>query len=451
MKRVSIKLKLTLWFMASMLALTAVIFGFVSLLSAAETRRHAQNALISLVEANEDEVEYEDGEIELDDDFVAHRSGIYCLVFDETGAVRGGRSPDSALEVIPLEDGALRRVTAGGEDYVIYDLSARDDHKTFWVRGIVSQNAGIEAASLNTAALLAIPLLILLAALGGYALARRSLRPIRVISETAEEIGVSGDLSKRIDIDENGDELHRLAGTFNRMFERLEQNFEAEKQFTSDASHELRTPITTILAQCEYALEDASGEAELYEIIGDIQKQGLRMSRLVESLLSFTRLEQRTEPAAFETIDLSACLQRVCQEQRALPEKEIALIDEIQPGIHMKADATLIARMADNLIRNAYRYGRQNGTIRVSLAQSGRSIALTVADDGIGIPREELPKIWNRFYQVDKSRQLSQNAGLGLGLAMVREIVRLHGGKVDVESEPNYGSVFTVRFDNPRL
>ena len=451
MKRVSIKLKLTLWFMASMLALAAVIFGFVSLLSAAESRRQTQNALISLVEANEDEVEYEDGEIELDDDFVAHRRGIYCLVFDETGAVRGGRSPDSTLEVIPLDDGALRQVTAGGEDYMIYDLSARDDSKTFWVRGIISRNAGIGAASLYTAVLLAIPLLILLATAGGYALARRSLQPIRVISETAEEIAVSGNLSRRIDIDENGDELHRLAGSFNRMFDRLEQNFEAEKQFTADASHELRTPITTILAQCEYALENASGEAELYEVIGDIRKQGLRMSGLVESLLAFTRLEQHTEPAAFETIDLSACLQRVCRERSALPEKDITLIDEIRPGIHMKADETLIARMADNLICNAYRYGRQNGTIRVSLAQSEGTIALTVADDGIGIPREELPKIWNRFYQVDKSRQHSQSSGLGLGLAMVREIARLHGGSVDVSSEPDRGSVFTVRFENPRL
>ena len=253
MRRLSIKLKLTLWFMAFMLALTAVVFGFVSLLSATETQRHTQDALISLVEANEDEVEYENGEIELDDDFVTHRGGVYCLVYDEAGAVKGGRSPEESLEALPLEDGSLRRVAAGGEDYMIYDVRARDDGKTYWVRGIVGRDAGIEAASLKTAALLAIPLLILLAALGGYLLARRSLRPIRVIGETAEEIGVSGDLSKRIAIDENGDELHRLAGTFNRMFDRLEQNFEAEKQFTSDASHELRTPITTILAQCEYA------------------------------------------------------------------------------------------------------------------------------------------------------------------------------------------------------
>ena len=170
---------------------------------------------------------------------------------------------------------------------------------------------GFEFASLYTSALFSIPFLILLAAFGGYLLAKRSLRPIRVISQTAEEIGNSGDLSKRIAIDENGDELHQLAGTFNRMFDQLEQNFEAEKQFTADASHELRTPIATILAQCEFAFENASGEAELYEIVGDIQKQGYRMTRLVESLLDFTRLEQRTERAAFEIIDMSAYLQKI--------------------------------------------------------------------------------------------------------------------------------------------
>lgn len=451
MRRLSIKLKMTLWFMAFMLVLAVVVFVFVSLLSTSETRLHAQNALMSLVEANEDEVEYEDGEIELDDDFIAYRGGVYCLVFDGAGAVRGGRSPDDALGEVALEDGALRQVSAGGEDYTIYDLKGRDDRKVFWLRGIVSQGGGIEASSLNSAALLAIPLLILLAAIGGYMLARRSLRPIRLIGQTAEEIGSSGDLSKRIAIDENGDELHRLAGAFNRMLDQLERNFEAEKQFTSDASHELRTPITTILAQCEYAFENASGEEELYEVIGDIQKQGYRMSRLVESLLDFTRLEQRTEPAAFETIDLSACLQRVCQEQRALPEKNITLTEALQPGIAMRADATLISRMAENLIRNAYRYGRENGTIRVALSQSEGIVTLAVADDGIGIAPEELPKIWNRFYQVDRSRRHGRGAGLGLGLAMVRQIAQLHGGTVGVESEPGRGSTFTVRFSNDAL
>ena len=451
MKRLSINLKLTLWFMVSMLVVAVVVFAFVSVLSAAETRRHVQNALMAMVEANEDEVEYEDGALELDDDFIAYRGGIYCLVFDETGAAMGGRSPEDALETIALEDGALRQVSAGGEDYMIYDLRTRDDHKYIWLRGIARRDVGIEAASLNNAALLAIPLLILLAAVGGYRLARRSLRPIRVISRTADEIGRSGDLSKRIAIDENGDELHRLAGTFNRMFDQLERNFEAEKQFTSDASHELRTPITTILAQCEYAFENASGEDELYEVIGDIQQQGLRMSRLVESLLAFTRLEQHTEPAAFEVIDLSACLQRVCREQRDLSEKDITLTDAIQPGIFMRADATLIARMAENLIRNAYRYGREGGTTRVALTQSEDVVALTVADDGIGIAPEDLPNIWNRFYQADKSRQHRPGGGLGLGLAMVRQIAQLHGGTSDVESAPGRGSTFTVRFENPRL
>ena len=451
MNRMSIKLKLTLWFMVSMLVLSVTAFLSVSFLSPSETRRRVQNALMSMVEANEAEVNYRNGEIRLDGDFIACRGGLYCLVFDETGQVKGGRSPEDALEAIALEDGAVRQVDAGGEDYIIYDLKSMDDRKPFWIRGIVSWSAGNESSTLYDSALFAIPLLILLIVVGGYLLARRSLRPIYIIGHTAEEIGATGDLSKRIAIDENGDELHQLAGTLNRMFDQLEQSLETEKQFTSDVSHELRTPITTILAQCDYAIENASGETELYEVISDIQKQGFRMARLVESLLDFTRLEQRAESAAFETIDLSACVQKVCKEQKNLSERNIALTDTIQSGILMEADPTLITRMVENLIRNAYRYGREGGFINVLLTQSEDNILLTVEDNGIGIAPEELPKIWNRFYQVDRSRQYRHNSGLGLGLAMVKQIAQLHGGTADVKSEPGHGSVFTICFGKSRL
>ncbi len=447
MRKISIKLKITLWFILFMLILAGIVFSFISLVSKSETQRHLQGALVSMVQENAEEVEYDDGVLEIEDDFASYRNGLYCLVLDEEGMAIGGRTPEDDLEKLPFENDVVRKVTANGEEYLIYDLTVLDEKREIRLRGIVSESAGaIETASLYNSVLISIPLLFLLAAAGGYFLAGRALLPIRTISRTAEEIGRSGDLSKRIAIDENGDELNQLAGTFNQMFAQLERNFEAERQFTADASHELRTPVTTILAQCEYAFENASGETELYEIIGDIQKQGYRMSRLVESLLFYTRLEQQTEMPVFEELDLSACVKNVCMEQRQFPEKEILLSDDIQPGIRLKADATLISRMLENLLRNACRYGKESGTVKVSLMKEGGEIILRVADDGTGIPSEELPKIWNRFYRADKSRTFGEGSGLGLGLSMVKQIVRLHSGKITVESEPGHGSTFTIRF-----
>ena len=446
MRRISIKLKITLWFILFMLILAGIVFVFISLVSKSESHRNLQNALVSMVQENAKEVEYDDGVFEIEDDFVAYRNGLYCLVLDEDGMFLGGRTPEDALEKLSFEDDTVRKVTSSGEDYLIYDLSVIDKKREIRLRGIVSKSTGaIETASLYDSVLISIPLLFILAAAGGYFFAGRSLRPIRTISRTAEEIGISGDLSKRIAIDENGDELHRLAGTFNKMFDKLERNFEAERQFTADASHELRTPITTILAQCEYAFENASGEKELYEIIGDIQKQGYRMSRLVESLLFYTRLEQQTETPVFEELDLSACVRKVCMDQKQFSEKGIVLSEDIQPDIRLVADAMLISRMLENLIRNAYRYGKEGGTISVSLRKEGNEIILRVADDGIGISSEDLPKIWNRFYRVEKSRAYGKGSGLGLGLSMVKQIVRLHNGGIAVESEPGKGSNFTIR------
>ena len=446
MKKLSIKLKLTLYFTIFMLVLAGFIFAFVSLLSGSETRRRLESELTAMVNANAREVHYSDRQVRPGEDFIDYRRGFYCLVFTGSGELTEGHAPDEALVEEPLSEGPVREITADGETYLVYDLLTTDKRHEIWLRGIVSVSGGeIGTASVYTAVLISIPLLILLAAIGGYLLAGRSLKPIEDIRRTAEEIGESGDLSRRIEMDGNGDELHRLAGSFNGMFERLEANFEAEKQFTSDASHELRTPITTILAQCEYAFEDASGEEELYEVIGDIQKQGYRMQRLVESLLSFTRLDMGTAAPDLKDMDLSACTLAVCREQAELPEKNIALIEEITPGIRLIGDETLLSRLIANLIRNAYRYGRENGHITVKLAKEG-GITLSVADDGIGISKEDLPKIWNRFYRADKARTAGEGAGLGLGLAMVKQIAELHGAKVSVVSTLGEGSCFTVQW-----
>ncbi|HAJ73604.1 MAG TPA: hypothetical protein DCM49_02280, partial [Lachnospiraceae bacterium] len=149
MRRISIKLKITLWFILFMLILAGIVFVFISLVSKSESHRNLQNALVSMVQENAKEVEYDDGVFEIEDDFVAYRNGLYCLVLDEDGMAIGGRAPEDALEKLPFEDDTVREVTANGEDYLIYDLSVIDKKREIRLRGIVSKSTGaIETASL---------------------------------------------------------------------------------------------------------------------------------------------------------------------------------------------------------------------------------------------------------------------------------------------------------------
>lgn len=468
MKKITIKLRITLWFTAFMILLCAVVFVFIAVVSNTRTTQDTRNALTALVERNMREIEYDEGALDIDDDFASYENGVYCLIFSKSGEKVSGSAPYAGLDGEPFEDKRVRQVKVGDTTYLIYDrLIESKRYDDIWVRGVVLESGGaLSVSAVSRAVLIALPLLLALAAGGGYLIAGHSLRPIEKISRTAEEIGSSGDLSKRIEMDDGTDELHRLAATFNRMFDRLEANFEAERHFTSDASHEMRTPVSTILAQCEYAFENASGEDELYEAIAKIQKQGWRISHLIESLLYFTRIEQNTETVSLETVDISALTASVCREQldgisceipmqrdtadtapQKMPaEHTITLTQDIQPDITMKADTLLFAHMLENLIRNAYRYGKEGGNIHVSLKDGDGVITLSVTDDGIGISPDELPKIWNRFYRVDAARSSSQGPGLGLGLAMVKQIVKILGGSVHVKSEAGKGSAFTVQF-----
>ena len=226
------------------------------------------------------------------------------------------------------------------------------------------------------------------------------------------------------------------------MFARLERSFEAEKQFTSDASHELRTPIAVILAQCGETRHATTPE-QYQEAITVIDRQARKMSALVAQLLQMTRLEQGTHPASMEEADLSELVTVLCEEQPEL-SRGITIQTDVQPEVHACFDVTLMSRLLQNLLNNAIRYGRDNGHIWVTLRALEDQILLSVRDDGVGIPEDRLEKIFQRFYQVDPSR--SGSAGTGLGLTMVRQIAALHGGEITVESREGAGSCFTLRF-----
>lgn len=443
MKKLSLKVRITLWYTGFLVVLVALTLGFMLSISGQVVEQDAKKRLELLVDSNTDQLDWDDGALETEEDFVSFQNGISVFVFSDSGELLLGA--DHEAQGYPDLAFADRSVRKSGDDYV-YDRQVQlEEHSPVWLRGVCLGDSAGQTGVVDTIvklAFLALPGLVLLMAVGGYLIARKALRPAEQIQATAAEISKGSDLSRRIGLEEGGDEIHQLAQTFDRMLDRLEESFVAEQQFTSDASHELRTPTAVILAQCEYALEAPRTTEDYVEALETVQRQGNKMSRLIAQLLAFTRLEQGTQALQFETLDLSRLTAALCSEQEELAQKGIRLERFIAPDITVLADEALISRLLTNLISNGFQYGRQDGYVRVTLEREGSLARLAVADNGVGIPPEELPKIWRRFYQVNSARSHSSSGSAGLGLAMVEQIARLHGGTVRAESRPDVGSTF---------
>ncbi len=474
--------------------MVAIVYAVILSVSNQVIQTTIKDSLVEAVDHNIDEIEYydtideanvaaeidyymryEDGYLEIDDDFLDEVNEVYTSLCLADSTLVYGENP-IARETAAIEflDSEMREVTVEGTTYYVFDRQLTvEGLEGLWLRGVVSEARGdTQLSAISRMSLIALPSLVVLAVVGGYLIARRMLRPIQQLSDTAERIRQGDDLKQRIEIGEGRDELHLLADQFNAMFERLDQSFQVQQQFVSDASHELRTPLSVITAQCELALEQDALAPENMEALAVIQRQGCKMTRLVDDLLDFTRLELHAERYPLEDLDFSQLVEGVCLDLCILKENGITLAWDIQENVRVKGNRELLARLIGNLIGNAYRYGKPEGhtqvTLRTQIDLQGRqegngangsgldgslksnsetsaaadpAAVLSVADDGIGISEEDRHRIFDRFYQADASRT---GQGSGLGLAMVAEIAQFHGGTVSVESEPGAGSTFTV-------
>ena len=233
-----------------------------------------------------------------------------------------------------------------------------------------------------------------------------------------------------------------MANTFDTMFDRLQNSFENEVRFTSDVSHELRTPIAVIMSQAEFGKEDSSSLEESKKTFEIILKEAKKMSLLVSQLLTLARMDKGDQKLRLEKVNLSELADIAIESQRGNANlKNINISSDISPDIYATVDETMIMRVFINLISNAITYGKENGNIFIKIFKSEEKIVSIIKDDGIGISKEHIDKIWNRFYQVDPSRNNSNNSGLGL--SMVKGIIEAHKGIISIESEIGFGSVFT--------
>jgi heavy metal sensor kinase len=283
--------------------------------------------------------------------------------------------------------------------------------------------------------------ILLLGLVGGWWLASRAIRPIEDISATAAKIS-GGDLAQRINVSETESELGRLASVLNSTFARLDAAFGQQRQFTSDAAHELRTPVSVMLTQTQTALNRERSAAEYRETVESCQRAAQRMRRLIESLLELAKLDAGQQPMKRSPFDLAQTARDcVTLIEPLATARHVKLICDLPP-LECTGDSERLSQVITNLLTNAITYNKENGEVRVDGEAKDGSVILRVSDTGQGISAEDLPRVFDRFYRADTSRT---SGNTGLGLAISKAIVEAHSGQIEVASEPEKGTVFTVR------
>jgi heavy metal sensor kinase len=276
---------------------------------------------------------------------------------------------------------------------------------------------------------------------GGWWISSRAIRPISEISSTAVKIS-AGDLSQRISISETESELGQLAAVLNSTFARLESAFAQQKQFASDAAHELRTPVSVILTQTQTSLNRERSAEDYKETIEACQRAAQRMRKLISTLLELARLDAGQEILKKLRFDFSKTIADCIEQVKPIAdERDVKIFTELS-SLEISGDSERLAQVVTNLLTNAIQYNRDGGEVRVKSESHNGLAILTFSDTGAGIAPEDLPRVFERFYRADKSRS-SGNAGLGLAIS--KAIVEAHGGTIEVSSEEEVGTIFTVR------
>ena len=440
----AVKRRIALWLTLLTVLLTVLLLAYILIIIDTVTNQTARSELIRVLRENAVSVSMRDGRLQVDSGFRYSVGGINALIYSRGEALLAGQIPVGYGETLPFENGIIRTV---GEEtqYLALDLWVPIGWEDgLWLRGItVAPNLRAVTSNMIFWTLLTLPLFALVAAYGAYWISCRAFRPLAQIHATADAINEARDLKGRIGLPAGEDEFSRLAATFDGMFERLERSFEAEKQFASDAAHELRTPVAIIKGACEYAARYGEGETpdERRETMEMIHRQANRMARLTDGLLHMTRMEQGSEGGELYRLDLGAEVAAICDETYA---RDIRLTIHTEEGVFVRADRDLLTRLLCNLIGNAIKYSDppEHAAVTVTVERGEGEALLAVSDSGIGIPPEAHERIWQRFTRLDTAR--ADGESTGLGLSIVRGIAERFGGYMTLKSEVGVGSTFTL-------
>jgi heavy metal sensor kinase len=458
MKRLSIGVRLTLWYVA-IFALGEIAFGagmwfilrenlFDIVDDGLETQVEDVKTFLATQKKDATIAKLQE---EFSETYGIEHSGDFLALYREGGDVVYQSTflrahPALLLPPEKISDRIYRRRRAEGRHFrFIFQKLNLNGQNYILEMGASSDDAIDTLHQFRYYLLMFAPLLLLVAAGVGYWLSRRALSPVDALVSTARDIG-GANLNSRLKKLKTGDELQRLSDTLNQMLDRIETAFLRVTQFTADASHELRTPVSLIRTEAELALRRSRAEAEYKESFRHILLEAERTTSLIEQLLALARADSGREELHIQQVDLRSMMGGVVDGWR-----QVSTMQNLQfttnigdQSTFVMGDETLLRRLVDILLDNAFKYTPSPGSVHLSLEQKAENAVIVVQDSGVGIAKEDQNKIFERFYRVDKARSREQG-GTGLGLAIARWIVIQHRGTITVESRPGEGTTFRVQ------
>ncbi len=296
-----------------------------------------------------------------------------------------------------------------------------------------------EVAALSRLSLIFFPFILVITAVMSWFLAGRALFPMVQIKSLAEQIR-HGRLDRRIEVGVKGKEVDDLVKIFNEMLDGIQHSMEAQKRFTSDVSHEIRSPLTSLRGSIEVALRKKRSSEEYEELLRNNLSDIVRLSRIADDLLFLAKADNNILEIRKHWFDVNQLLKNIMERLRY---DGLSLVERYEENLEVYGDSSILEHAFANLINNAIKYTPRGGTVTIATEKEGDSVKVTISDSGIGIPEDEIPHIFERFYRVDKERSRKMG-GTGLGLAITQWIVNAHRGQILVKSTIGSGSDFIV-------
>ncbi|EAQ78940.1 sensor histidine kinase [Blastopirellula marina] len=450
MLNISIRWRLTLWYAAALAAILAVFCSLLIPLTYQQLLARMDAELQEELQELYLEVQLAEDPSELDVNLAARfrqHETFDFVIFNESQAVlfaSSGVTSEVAAQLSGADYEFETRQAMNDASYRIATRTVEEQNGKLVIKVLTPLKPLItDIETLFALIAVLLPIGILFALFGGYFLAARALAPVEQIARVADSITIS-QLDRRIAVANPHDELGHLAGTLNRLIARLERAVEEIRRFTADASHELRTPLAVLRSEAESMLRKTRTEEEYKTALRVIVEEATRLGTLADQLLTLSRQDAGLAACEREPVQIDALLQDVVELLRPLSESRSVTLSTNQIlECEALGDDVRLSQAFFNVLENAIKYSSPDSTIEVETTDIGQQVQVTICDHGIGIPTNQLERVFDRFHRVDSSRNRSIG-GTGLGLAITQAIIVAHQGTVELHSELNAGTKVVI-------